>query len=203
MKWILPIFLLLLFGCLGPAPQPLPEITDNGDGWSEYNGFASFEFPARMEVSHNLESYDLGRGTASVSGQDTGNSTPDTGNRTPTTLFALGYSNTTQFGQFNGAEPEKTVKDALAKDSLSDPMGMLNNAEDVSTISSYRSGSAYISELVFSLEVLGPEGDSKLSGYAIDLYFPEKSALYRYRVLSEDANLSTEMKERFMESFEG
>jgi len=199
------ICILFLSGCLEPASyQPSPNITNgSSQGWSRYSGFVSFEFPSNMSISHKLDEYAGGMGTASVSGQDNNSSNK--------TLFTLIFINTTASGSDSKyrADPQKTVHAFLSSDSLSDPAMMLSNAKDKSGITDI-SGSgnvpegAYASEIVFSVQLLGSDGSPvKYSGYAIDLYYPEKSALYRFRVISMDGERATEIRDKFMESFEG
>jgi len=201
----LAILLLTSFGCLETSSyQPSPDITNaSSTGFSKYNGFVSFEFPSNMSISHKLEEYAGGTGTASVSGQ--GN---DSSNKT---IFTLIFLNTTASGSDSTyrADPQKTVHSFLSSDSLSDPAMMLSNAKDKSEIADIAgSGNvpdgAYVSEIVFSVKLLGSDGSPvKYSGYAINLYYPERSALYRFRVISMDGGKATEIKDKFIGSFEG
>lgn len=207
------LLILVIFGCID-QPQPLPNIVNGSEpGWSEYSGFVSFEFPSDMSVVHKVDRYDSGRGVASVSGAErqcsvsgaqcpeTGNGKPATGNGQPNTLFALLYANSNQYGAVS-PNHSFAVRDFLGSDSISDPAGLLINAKDVSEIKGYTHGEAYVAEVVFSLEVLSSGNKSKLSGYALNLYYPKKSALYRLRVISENASYATQIKERFMETFQ-
>lgn len=192
------IFMPLLFlGCIS-QPHVQPDITDGSeDGWSKYNGFASFEFPSSMQIAHRVENYASGSGYASVSGQETGD------NRA---ILALMYANLTMYGasQDYTADPAGSVRMFLAADGLSDPAGLMTNAKDIGEISGYAHSSGYAAEVVFSIDTIGSSGSVvRFSGYAVDIYFPEKSALYRFRVVSENASHATLIKERFLESFEG
>jgi hypothetical protein len=195
MKLLLLLPLLLLFGCIGAPLQPAPNITKVDNEWSKYTGFASFEFPSSMALVHKLSEYQEGKKVASVVGSD-----PSKGR----TILALIYTNITQYGPDSTykADPAKTVKSFLASDRVSDPSGLMTNARDISDISEYNeSGKVFFSELNFSISILGQNNDSKMSGYALNIYYPDKAALYRFRVVSEDGSFSKKVKDRFMKSF--
>ena len=188
---------LLFFGCI-EDPKPLPDISNGTDpGFSKYTGIGtSFEFPSEMQLTQNINEYEFGRGAASVNGIK---------NSPNKTLLTLIYSNTAVYGsQIPGGDPQTTANHFLATDSLSDPAGMLSNAQDVSGISNSTQGNYYISELTFSMDLMGTNGTPvKYSGYAINLYNPDKSVLYRLRILCEEGTYSTIVKEKFLETFEG
>jgi hypothetical protein len=195
MKRIIPILLaLLLFGCLDSSPEPVPNIV-NGTfpGFSKYVGFVEFEFPSEMIITHKLSEYNSGLGVATVSGTD------------GDVLFALIYSNISVLdtdGVYSN-DPQPAVREFLGSDSISDPAGVLINARDVSQIITYKQNDFYVAEVNFSISVLGADGESTYSGFAIDMYEPKKSALYRVRIISENGNHSRLIRKKFIESFVG
>jgi hypothetical protein len=196
-KLLLLFIPLLLFGCI-EDPQPLPDITNGTEpGFSKYSGIGtSFEFPKNMMITHKIDEYEFGRGSASVNGIK---------NPPNKTLLTLIYSNTGLYGsQIASSEPTTAVVDFLKTDSLSDPAGMLSNAQDVSEISNSTLGNYVVAQLTFSMNLMGMDGNPvKYSGYAINFYNPDKSALYRLRILSEDGSYSKTVKDKFLESFSG
>jgi hypothetical protein len=197
MRILLLLPLLLLFGCLGAPMEPAMNITQVDNEWSKYTGFVVFEFPSTMGLTHKLSEYQGGAKAASVVGADSS---------AGKTIFAVVYTNITQYGTDTDykADPAKTVSSFLASDRVSDPTGLMTNARDISEISSYNeSGEVFFAELNFSVLILGSENQSKMSGYAINMYYPEDAALYRFRVLSEEGSFSKKIKERFEQSFVG
>ncbi len=193
------LFLASLFlfpGCINPSPpQPLPNVSPtNSSEWSVYSGIGiSFEFPSHMTLTQNLQSYNLGKGTASVAGESSGSA-----------LLLMVYTNSTIYGvsNVNGSDAAFAF---LENDRFSDAAGMLNKATNTGEVSNYSlsSGAAFASEIPFSMEVLTSAGKSYFDGYAIDIFIPAKSALYRVRILAADKNDALKIKERFVQSFEG
>jgi hypothetical protein len=193
---ILMVFLVFAFGCVSQsAPNPLPNITSTGSSeWSMYSGIGmSFEFPSKMALTQNTQSYNLGKGTASVSGEESGSS-----------LLLVIYMNSSIYGLTN-SDGTGAAYAFLENDMFSDVAGMLNKAAKTGNVSNYTiaNGSAYASEMPFTMEVLTSGGKTFFEGFAIDIYNPSQSALYRVRILAEDEGNALRIKERFVKSFKG
>jgi len=78
------------------------------------------------------------------------------------------------------------------------------NARDISEIAVHNeSGKVFIAQANFSISIIGGDNQSKMSGIALNIYYPERQALYRFRVISEQGSFSSRITDRFEQSFEG
>ena len=216
------IALMLVFGCISlgertidqtggnttpPAP-PLENLTDQSNlsepppppppppsEWKRYSAMGfSFEHPDKMEVDRSTGNYGgIFSGTYAPEGQTL-------------EMLIVSYIDTkAAYGEnvdeiYQG-NPTKAASDFLEQDMRDDTAGGILSsayeAGDISTFTVARDGAA--AESSFKLKFLG--SDKSYTGYAIDIYVPERSLHIKSRILALDPDRATDLKDSFLLSF--
>jgi hypothetical protein len=154
----------------------------------------SFEYPINMTIQESRSSYGgIFTGTHEFGGQ--------TGE-----ILVVSYINITSVYGKNKEEilqsnPTKASSDFLIQDKKTDPAGsFLNNAYDVGEITNFgvaRDG--YVAEAPFLIRFGG--SNRTYTGYAMDIYVPERSLLAKVRVIALDSDKAEAMYDNFLLSF--
>ncbi|MFN7991243.1 MAG: hypothetical protein U0R44_03735 [Candidatus Micrarchaeia archaeon] len=172
-----------------PPPPPKPK------EWERYNatGF-SFEYPINMEIQQSAGGPSgIFSGSHEIQDGQTGE------------ILVVTYINTVSaYGKNKDGlfrdNPTKAASDFLLQDKKEDTAGLLSKAYqtgDISTFGVVRDGAA--AEIPFRIRF----GNSTkvFSGYAIDLYVPERSLLVKMRVVALDSDLAKRIRDDFLVSF--
>lgn len=170
------------------APPPPPKI------YERYNasGF-SFDYPLDMAVQAS---------TGAHGGIFSG--THDVGNRTfevmavtyVDTLYTYGKNKDDQYK----LDPSKAASDFIQQDRNQDSAGVLDRANSTGPITTYsisRDGGA----AEVPLKIYFGGSAEAFSGYAIDIYMPERSSLIRVRIIALDPSKADSIKQQFLLSF--
>jgi len=154
----------------------------------------SFEYPFNMTTQESRSSYGgIFTGTHEFGGQ--------TGE-----IVVVSYVNITSVYGKNKEEllkdnPTKTASDFLLQDKESDPAGsFLSSAYDVEEISTFgvaRDG--FVAEAPFLIRFGG--SNKSYTGYAMDIYVPERSLLAKVRIIALDSGKAEAMRDNFLLSF--
>ncbi|MCI0503389.1 hypothetical protein L0Y65_01610 [Candidatus Micrarchaeota archaeon] len=151
----------------------------------------SFEYPINMSVQESRGSYGgIFTGTHQFDGQ--------TGE-----MLVVSFVNTTSvFGPNREAilrnNPTKAASDFLQEDEVSDPAGsFLSSAYDVGELSNFgvaRDG--FVAEAPFKIRF--SEGGKSYTGYAMDIYVPERSLLAKVRIIALDSGKAEDIRDNFL-----
>jgi hypothetical protein len=99
------------------------------------------------------------------------------------------------------ANPTKAASDFLAADKRTDPAGsFLSSAYEtgeITTFSVARDG--HVAEAEFKIRFGG--SNKSYTGYAMDIYVPERSLLAKVRIIGLDADKATAIRDNFLLSF--
>jgi hypothetical protein len=154
----------------------------------------SFEYPINMTIQESKASYGgVFSGTHEFDGQ--------TGE-----ILVLSYVNVTSVYGTNKeavlkANPTRSASDFLGSDKRLDPVGsFLSNAYEtgeISTFSVARDGN--VAEAGFKIRFSG--SNKSYTGYAMDIYVPERSLLAKVRIIGLDADRATAIRDNFLLSF--
>jgi hypothetical protein len=154
----------------------------------------SFEYPINMTTQESRGSYGgIFTGTHEFDGQ--------TGE-----IILVSYINITSVYGLNKEEilksnPTKSASDFLIQDKSADQAGsFLNNAYEVGEIGNFgvaRDG--YVAEAPFLIRFGG--SNKTYTGYALDIYVPERSLLAKVRVIALDSDKAEAMYDNFLLSF--
>lgn len=166
-----------------PPPEP----------WERYNatGF-SFEYPAGMALDTGLGIF---TGTRELQGQP-----GQTGE-----IMIVSYLNTTAVYGANRdasfrAAPSQAAADFLAQDRKNDPAGVLQLAYEIGDMATFGiARDAFAAEVPFKVR-FSPSGRT-YSGYALDVYIPERSLHAKVRILAIDEDRAKDMRDRFLLGF--
>jgi hypothetical protein len=193
------MFAFLLAGCVADGGRPNATNATNGTNvTAEYARFTAptftFEYPPDMEVENASYGYN---------GVFTGRH--QLADRTGE-ILAVVYANTSySYGENADAqyrvEPTLAVSGFLQKDLLNDSMGFLNRGESVETgnmTSAAIGRDVYLAEVPMTLRFASAV---PYSGYALDLYVPERSLIVKVRILALNPALADAIREQFVLSF--
>ncbi len=194
---------LLLFGCISledrtdATEENLTNVTNETKApkeWERYNvtnqsGVVfTFLYPANMEIEASPGLLFIG--THGIDGQ-TGETMLV---RYLNTIHGYGENKDKEFKQ----NPSEAASDLLFDDIKADPVGVLHLAEDVGNMTTYSiARDAYAAEVPFTILHEG----IKKTGYAIDLYIPERSLHVKFRAYAIDPANAKRIKEQFLLSF--
>ncbi len=207
---------VLLLGCISfdrgggqnntTAPSPPPNLTNLTNGtnqtapppppkvYERYNasGF-SFDYPTDMVVQPS---------TGAHGGIFTG--THEVGNRTFETMIVTYVDTVYAYGKNKDdqykLDPSKAASDFIQQDRNQDSASILDRANytgDITTYSISRDGGA----AEVPLKIYFGDSVEAFSGYAIDIYMPERSMLIRTRIIALDPDKADAMKQQFLLSF--
>jgi hypothetical protein len=96
--------------------------------------------------------------------------------------------------------PTKAAADFLTSDKKSDPVGLLGNAYEYGSISTFSIGrDAYVAELPFKIHFEGFQ--SRYVGYALSFYIPERSIQLRVRIVALDPVVGESIRNMFIDTF--
>jgi len=97
-------------------------------------------------------------------------------------------------------DPSKASADFLIQDKKDDPSNLLDLAYEYGEVSTFSIGrDAYVAQLPFSIHFSGFQ--SRYTGYAIDMYIPERSLEIRARIIALDPVVGKTMRDTFIETF--
>jgi hypothetical protein len=171
-----------------PPPPPPPQ-------WERFTADSfSFEYPINMEVQ---KSSGASSGIFSGSHEEGGQTFE---------VMVVTYLDTEAVYGKNKDEiykdnPTKAASDLLIADKKEDPAGSLlskaSSTGELTTFAIARDGSA--AQLPF--KVVFSDSNKTYSGYAIDLYVPERSLLVRFRVIALDPDRARGIRDNFILSF--
>jgi hypothetical protein len=204
------IALSLFLGCISLGDKSGQNASENGSGtmandtvtivppapsqWKRYNGPTfSFEYPSKMESQNQSgELFSVFSATHVENGL------------TYEALIVADFDTAAIYGRNKDDEfrtnPSKAASDSLTSDLSEDMAGVLDDAKELGPVSIFSiERSAYGARVPFkvSLENLS----STYSGYAADIYVPERSMLIRFRVLALDGEKAKEIMDNFLLTF--
>jgi uncharacterized protein YceK len=97
------------------------------------------------------------------------------------------------------SNPTKAAADFLAEDKKNDTMGFFMKASSMGDISTFAIGrDVYIAEMPFMLRM---NSDANYTGYAMDIYVPERSLRIDVRILALDPATAKSIRDNFLLSF--
>lgn len=173
--------------------QNQSDIYNRSKDWSRFvsKGF-SFEYPADMNLST------IGN---DLSGTITGQHLLDDRS---SEMLTIRYLNTSWFygrnkdGEFK-SNPTKTAADFLTEDKKNDPTGFFMKASYMGNISTFSIGrDAYIAEMPFTL---GMNSGANYTGYAMDIYIPERSLRIDVRITALDPAAAKNIRDNLLLGF--
>lgn len=190
------LIILLVFGCTSPVT--IANITDitnltnqspTGE-WVRYTAIGfSFEYPSNMITQ---------QGNGIFMAQSDLNGT--TGGVLVVTYFNTSVVYGENKDNIFKENPTKTASDFLIEDKEDDEANFLDQAYEVGNASTFSIGrDAYVAEVPFKIRFSGFR--STYTGYALDLYTPERSIHAKVRIIALDPEVAKKIKDRFLLSF--
>lgn len=187
---------LLIAGCVDMGERGNETNASDANGslpirqWVRHNasGF-SFEHPISMSIQESEGTF---MGTRKLDGQ-------------VIRLISVVYVNTVKAYGENKAEelgetPSTAASDLLYADMKDDPADILDQAHGLGNVSTYSiSRGVYAAEVPFKLDYAYP--DVAYTGYALNLFVPERSLHVKARLIAKDPSIAKEMRDNFLLSF--
>jgi hypothetical protein len=194
-------FLLLFLGCLGEetadnatnlTKENLTNVSvkENKTQWKTFNTTSfSFHYPSNMVVD---KSTGIFTGKHELNGQ------------TGEILVVVYFNTSAVYGENQDLvyqkNPSKAASDLLQQDERNDTAAILSRAYEVGEASTYAiSRDAHVAEAPFKIRFTS--NGTSFTGYALDLYSPERSLHTKVRVIAKDPQVAKNIRDRFVFSF--
>ncbi len=170
------------------APPPPPKV------YERYNasGF-SFDYPLNMAIQESAGAHG---GIFSGTHEENNQTFEIMAVTYVDTIYTYGKNKDDQYK----LDPSKAASDFIQQDRNQDSAGVLDRANstgDITTYSISRDGGA----AEVPLKIYFGDSSEAFSGYAIDIYMPERSMLIRTRIIALDPDKADAMKQQFLLSF--
>lgn len=194
------IVLFILFGCISLGERTEENVTENiteaneteeippPPQWERYNAtYFSFDYPASMEAKGGAADF--------IATRDVNGMNMET--------MVVAYLDTVEtYGENKDKifkeRPSQAASELLYADIKDDFLVLLSDAETVGNVSTYSiARDAHAAEVPFTIK----QDSFTYSGYAIDLYIPEKSVHAKIRMISFYPEKAKAMRDQFLLSF--
>ena len=199
---LVPLFLaFLLFGCISGEQRAEENITGNETvanqtqefqppsiQWARYNSsYFSFEYPAYMEARGGAVDFIA---TKEVDGRET-------------ETIIVAYLNTTAVYGKNRDKilkenPSQAASELLYDDMEDDFAVILSDADEIGNATTYAiARDGYVAEVPFTYT----QDSSVYTGYALNVFIPERSVDAKIRIYTLDPDKARAMRDQFLLSF--